>query len=101
MFSVKIQALTAVVPFYDRPTATAGGAIETWSSDLSLTGSVWFVNNQAIAGNGGEVLLELSSVQATNSLRKAFRGNMLDSFRELQPGTTWSKQNICRSGPFG
>ena len=58
-------------------------------SELSLTGSVSFENNHAIAGFGGEYLLDLSTVQApTNSLRKAFRENIVDSFRELQPGTT-------------
>ena len=57
-------------------------------SDSSLTGSVWFENNRQFAGTGGEVLLELSTVQATKSLRKALRENILDSFRELRPGTT-------------
>ena len=58
------------------------------SSDLSLTGSTLFKNNHVFDGSGGEVLSKLSTVQAPNSLSKAFKKNIVDSFRELQPGTT-------------
>ena len=58
-----------------------------WYSTVDFTGSVWFENNSAIDLSGGEVLLDLSTVQVLILCVKRLGEALWISFEVLQPGT--------------